>query len=275
MGTAQYRLLKGDAGGLIKDVPDASVDLILTDPPYNLGKYSTGNIKLSWRRDINNGLAEWDRIEFNPHDWVREFKRVLKPKGNLFAFTSYNMLGRWHEAFDPEFDTFQFMVWHKTNPAPKIYKAGFLNSCELIICAWDKGHVWNFLKQNEMHNFFESPVCMGRERLSDPKHPTQKPVKVLKHIIGIASDPGAVVFDPFMGVGSTGAAALATGRTFLGFEVDTAYFSAAEKRLQEATRDLSREGGGAGAGTAEAGIEAGTVESGTNEGPSPPLVTGT
>ena len=52
---------------------------------------------------------------------------VLKPTGTIFAFTSYNMLGRWHEVFDPAFDTFQFIVWHKTNPPPKLRRVGFLN----------------------------------------------------------------------------------------------------------------------------------------------------
>ena len=73
-----------------------------------------------------------------------------------------------------------FMVWHKTNPAPKIFKAGFLNSCEMIFTCWNKGHTWNFISQKEMHNFLESPICMRPERLSNPKHPAQKPVSILK-----------------------------------------------------------------------------------------------
>ncbi|MBI4645066.1 MAG: site-specific DNA-methyltransferase [Bacteroidia bacterium] len=188
---------------------------------------------MSWRKDINNDLAEWDKINFNPFDWVKEFKRVLKPTGNLFAFTSYNLIGKWHEAFDPVFDTFQFMVWHKTNPVPKIYKAGFLNSCELIICCWNKGHTWNFINQKEMHNFIESSICMGTERLQNPNHPTQKPLEVLKHIVRIASVDGQTVLDPFMGVGSTGIAALQLHRKFIGFEIDQKYFNASLKRITE------------------------------------------
>lgn len=222
----------GDSKELIKNIPDNSIDLILTDPPYNLGNYSTGNIELKWRKNINNDLAEWDTIKFEPHEWVSDFKRILKPTGNIFAFTSYNLLGKWHEAFDKEFDTFQFMVWHKTNPAPKIFKAGFLNSCELIICCWNKGHTWNFLSQKEMHNFIESPICMGSERIKDPLHPTQKPLKVLKKIIQIASNENQWIFDPFMGVGSTGVAALEMNRNFVGFEIDTGYFEAARKRIE-------------------------------------------
>ena len=193
-------------------------------------------MRFAWRKEINNDLASWDEIEFRPADLLHEFTRILKPTGNIFAFTSYNLLGQWHQAFDPEFDTFQFMVWHKTNPVPKFRKAGFLNSCELIVCMWNKGHTWNFQKQSEMHNFIQTPICMGRERWRDPFHPTQKPLGVLEHVIKIASNPGDVVFDPFMGVGSTGVAALKLGRDFIGSDLDKTYVKATRKRLQQLRR---------------------------------------
>ena len=236
MGGASARdltLLKGDCQELLPQIADQSVNLLLTDPPYNLSPYSTGNMRFSWRGEINNDLAEWDR-HFDPADFKTEFLRILKPTGNLFAFCSYNMLGRWHEVFDPVFNTFQFFVWHKTNPVPKIRKQGFLNSCELIVCMWNKEHTWNFGRQNEMHNFFQSPICMSPERLKEPKHPTQKPVALLKHLVGIASNPGDLVLDPFMGVGSTGVAALETERRFTGMELNDEYFEAAALRLRQA-----------------------------------------
>jgi hypothetical protein len=132
------------------------------------------------------------------------------------------------------------MIWHKTNPAPKIFKAGFLNSCEMIFTCWNKKHTWNFISQAEMHNFIESTICMKPERLSNPKHPTQKPVAILKKMIEIASNENDIIFDPFMGVGSTGVAALALNRRFIGIEIDDIYFEAAKKRIEEALlqRDL-------------------------------------
>ncbi len=227
-----FTLRAGDARQLMQEVPDQSVDLICTDPPYNLAAYSRGNIAMDWRSDFNNDVAEWDRVAFDPGDWLTEVRRVLAPHGNLFAFTSYNLLGRWHEVFDPAFDTFQFLVWHKTNPAPKLRRAGFLNSCELVVCCWDQGHTWNFGRQRDMHNFIESPVCAGHERLKDPKHPAQKPLAVMRRLVEMASRPGDLVLDPFMGVGSTGVAAVELGRRFLGFELDPAYAAAAQTRLE-------------------------------------------
>ena len=108
---------------------------------HHLNPYSTGNIKLSWRSDINNDLADWDKKAFYPEEWADGFKRILKLNGNIFIFCSYNLLWQYHKVFDPMFDTFQYMVWHKTNPAPKIMKAGFLNSCKLIVCMWNKKQV--------------------------------------------------------------------------------------------------------------------------------------
>lgn len=225
------KLLNDDCLVALETIPDNSIDLILTDPPYNLSQYSTGNMKFDWRCDINNDVAEWDK-NFDPANIKEHFMRILKPTGNIFVFCSYNLIGRWHQLFDPIFDTFQFFVWHKTNPVPKFRKAGFLNSCELIVCMWNKGHIWNFGRQNEMHNFFETPICMAPERLTNPKHPTQKPVKLLKHLINIATNEDQIVLDPFMGVGSTGVAALSLDRKFIGIEIDNLYFAAAKKRIQ-------------------------------------------
>lgn len=224
-------ILKADSRDIIKHIPDNSIDFILTDPPYNLGQHSTGNIPLPGRSAMNNDVAEWDMIDFNPEEWADDFIRVLKPTGNLFIFTSYNQLGRWYTCLDHRFDTSNFMIWHKTNPAPKIFKAGFLNSCEMIFTCWNKKHTWNFISQAEMHNFIESSICMKPERLSNPKHPAQKPLAILRKMIEIASNENDIIFDPFMGVGSTGVAALNLNRRFIGVEIDDTYFDAAKKRI--------------------------------------------
>ena len=233
----KYKLIKKDYLEALAEIPDNSIDLILTDPPYNLANYSTGNMKFDWRAEINNDVAEWDEKPLNPFDFVDEFKRVLKPNGNIFIFCSYNLLGDYHKAFDPVFDTFQFMVWHKTNPVPNIRKSSFLNSCELIVCCWNKGHTWNFTKQNEMHNFIETPICMGKERIKDKEgnnaHPTQKPLSVLKHIIEIASNENDVILDCFNGVASTGEAALQLNRRYIGVDLDEEYIKLSKERLKK------------------------------------------
>lgn len=219
----------------IKKIPDNSIDLILTDPPYNIAKYSTWNIKFDWREDINNDLAEWDLVDLDPNLLVDEYLRILKPDWNMFIFTSYNMIWKFHEAFDKHFDTFQFMVWHKKNPVPNFFKKWFSNSCELIVCCWNKWHKWNFKTQVEMHNFIESGICMWKERIKDSNwktlHPTQKPVEILKHIIEISTNEGDLVLDTFMWVWSTGEACKILNRRFIWIEMNKTYFEASEKRL--------------------------------------------
>lgn len=229
----QKYLICGDSKDVIKHIPDNSIDFIFTDPPYNIGKHSTGNIILPGRSAMNNDVATWDWIDFNPEEWADEFIRILKPTGNLFIFTSYNQIGRWYDSLDAKFDTSNYIVWHKTNPAPKIFKAGFLNSCEMIFTCWNKKHTWNFISQAEMHNFLESPICMYPERLNNPKHPAQKPVSILKKLIKIASNQDDIIFDPFMGVGSIGVAALQMNRKFIGVELDKTYFEASKRRIDK------------------------------------------
>ena len=87
-----------------------------------------------------------------------------------------------------------------------------------------------------MHNFIESPICGGAERVRDPVHPTQKPLRVLRRLIALASGPDDLVLDPFMGVGSTGVAALEMGRRFIGIEIDQAYVDAAKRRFEAISR---------------------------------------
>jgi len=232
-----YLLINNDCFSILKTIPDNSVDLILTDPPYNIAQYSTGNLKFDWRSDINNDVAEWDLTLLEPKLLVSEFNRILAPTGNIFIFCSYNIIGEYHKAFDPVFDTFQFMVWHKTNPVPNFRKSSFLNSCELIVSCWNKGHTWNFSTQREMHNFIESGICMGKERVKDSNgknlHPTQKPLSVLKKIITIASNENDIVLDCFNGVASTGDAALSLGRRYIGIEIDKTYYKASQQRLSK------------------------------------------
>ena len=82
------RLVNGDCREFIKTMPDHCVDLILTDPPYNIAKYSTGNIPLPGREALNNDIADWDKVDVNPAELIDDFKRILKPTGNIFIFTS-------------------------------------------------------------------------------------------------------------------------------------------------------------------------------------------
>ena len=226
-----YKLFNENNLDFMKRLPDSSIDLILTDPPYNLTPFSRGNIYLNNGKTIHNNIAEWDNIPLHPTDYVKPFTRIIKPAGNIFIFTSYSLLGQWYDAFNPLFSTFQIFVWHKTTPTHSVYQNSFLNSCELVICLWNKGHTWNFSSQDRMHNFFECPSCTPPEKIAAPRHPTQKPLELIEHLLLIASNPNDIVFDPFMGVATTGEAALKNKRRFIGTDIDEKYVKASLKRL--------------------------------------------
>ena len=84
-----------------------------------------------------------------------------------------------------------------------------------------------------MHNFIESPLCGGNERIKDPKHPTQKPIKVLKRLLEYCTSDGDVVLDAFSGVGSTAAACVQNNRKFIGIERDLEFHRAAVRRISK------------------------------------------
>lgn len=238
--TNNCALFNEDCLATLRKIPDSSVDLILADPPYNVTA-NAATIKFKTRSDMTmENAKDWDVNVFDPALILYEIKRILKPTGNCFFFTSHLLYGRYVEMFKPHYDKTGVFAWHKTNPSPQVRKSDFLSSIELIFTCWNKGHTWNFGKQNEMHNFFESGVCAGKERLKgDDKHIAQKPVKLLEHIIKIASNPGDIVLDMYMGVGSTGVACMNTDRKFIGVEIDEKHFTNAAKRINDAIGDVA------------------------------------
>lgn len=227
----QYELYNGDCFEYMKTMNDNSVDLILTDPPYNIAQFSNGNIKLEGHKEFNNDIADWDKIDLDVEQLIEHFARIVKKDGNVFIFTGYNLIGDYRNELEKYFDVTNIFVWHKTNPPPKIRKSGFLFSCEFVMIAYNHKHKFNFTTQNEMHNFYESSICMSPERLQNPLHPTQKPVEILQHLMKIGSNENDVVFDPFMGVGSTGVACKNLNRRFIGCELNETYYEACKNRL--------------------------------------------
>ena len=85
----RLQLMCGDCFEQMRRLKDESVDLILCDPPYNLARYSTGNMTFGWRGEINNDVAAWDKTPLDPKELVADFKRLIKPTGNIFIFCSY------------------------------------------------------------------------------------------------------------------------------------------------------------------------------------------
>lgn len=223
----------------LKTLPDNSVDLVVTDPPYNVSQKT--NIKYGDLNIVKN-FGEWD-FGFDPEPILAELKRVLKPNGQIFIFCSTEQIPQYMAIFKQSWFFRNLLVWYKTNPAPRLSKTNFVFANEYILYAINDpktkpGQVtFNFLGHKEMHNTLITSALQGKERLRDENHkavhPTQKPLSILKKLIEIASNKGDVVLDPFMGVGSTAVACKQTGRNFVGCELDKKYCKKANWRLKQ------------------------------------------
>lgn len=236
------RLIHGDFYEEVGKLPDASVDLIITDPPYNVS--SERVFKLAGRKDISQDFGSWDRQEHQAfielfQIWSSQFKRLLRDGGSGYVFCSDKYISYLRNTLEEAGLTVKAtIVWHKTNPGTQVVKTNFRSSVEYILFfVKGENHTFNWQGENEMHNFIEAPICSGHERLKDPKgdtlHPTQKPEAVIRHLMEISSNRGDTVFDGFSGVGTTAKGAKDLGRRAVCIEQDEKYYKAIERRLLE------------------------------------------
>jgi len=239
-------LIQGDCLEKMKDIPDGSVDLILTDPPYNISKLNDNRDRSKLNSPIMRrssplkyDFGDWDNktreefLEFT-ESWLSECCRILKDGGTIISFFNkedISFLGWTSKKFGIRTRT--IFSWHKTNPVPSFRKVNYLSACEFL---WvgskgKKSWVFNFKKQKEMHNFFESP---NKSSYGKTKHPTEKPLSLIKHLIEIHSNENEMVLDCFMGSGTTGVACVNLNRNFIGIELDENYFEIAKNRIKKA-----------------------------------------
>jgi site-specific DNA-methyltransferase (adenine-specific) len=221
----------------LKKMKDETVDLIFTDPPYF--QYRAKNVKgLKNHKDVVTEFefdvykTEEEYLAFL-EEVLQECYRVAKPGAAGYLFCGDDFVSYINKIVEKTGFQFRKVIhWHKTNPFPAIYtRKMYSNSMELIV-HFSKGtpKTWNHKEVNKMHNFIETPICMGKERKA---HKTQKPLKVCIPFIEISSNEGDLVLDPFMGSGSTAVAAAQLGRNYIGFERSEEYCHIIENRLNE------------------------------------------
>ncbi len=245
-------ILEGDCIDQMRSLPDASIDLVFADPPYNL--QLGGDLSRPDNSRVNGVEEEWDQFDsFRAYDeftrnWLSEVQRVLKPDGAVWVIGSYHNIFRLGTVLqDLGFWLLNDVIWRKTNPMPNFRGTRFTNAHETLIWASrdqkskPKFHYRSLKTGNDdlqMRSDWEFPLCTGGERLKDEAgkkvHPTQKPEALLHRIMMATTDVGDVVLDPFFGTGTTGAVAKTLGRHFIGIERDEDYLSAAHARINSA-----------------------------------------
>ena len=235
-------LIHGDFHQEVQKLGDASVDAIITDPPYRIS--SDRIYRLASQADWNKNFGEWDNqpeAEFlaDIRRWGDAFFRVMKPGASGFMFVGEPYLNIAQAAFDAAgFDIKGSFFWCRSNPGTSVTKADFMPAMDFAIQFTKPGarRTFNYPGEPEGFNWHRAPICGGNERLKTPKgdtlHPTQKPEAVIRHLMDLITLPGDLVFDGFMGTGTTGKVARDTGRKFIGIEQDATFYAAAKARVE-------------------------------------------
>lgn len=242
-------ILDGDCIEVMNSLPEASVDLIFADPPYNL--QLRGDLHRPDNSKVDAVDDDWDRFaSFTVYDdftraWLAAARRLLKPDGAIWVIGSYhNVFRMGAELQNQGFWILNDVVWRKSNPMPNFRGKRLTNAHETLIWASKSEksrYTFNYeaLKAlnegTQMRSDWVLPICTGHERLKDTTgdkaHPTQKPESLLHRVLVGTTNPGDVVLDPFFGTGTTGAVAKMLGRDYIGIERDAGYREAAAKRL--------------------------------------------
>lgn len=246
----------------IKQIPNNYFDLAIADPPYNLSK---GNL---WKWDNSVKLpgfgGNWSKVmqSWDNHDltnyfnfsisWLSELKRVVKPTGSIWVHGTYHNIGIINFCMQLlEIEIINEVVWYKRNSFPNLSGRRLTASHETILWAHTgkkRKYRFNYetskelpcpedeLKQvgKQMRTVWDIPNNKAKDETLYGKHPTQKPLRLLKRMISISATKGDLCVIPFSGAGSECLACLDSGVDFIAFETDLEYVNLSKKRVNQA-----------------------------------------
>ncbi|HMN10872.1 MAG TPA: site-specific DNA-methyltransferase [Bellilinea sp.] len=230
-GTDLNGVYHGDCNWLARAIPDASIPLIVADPPYGIGYAS------SWKTRMGGGArvtrSDFGADEFDP-SWLTEAARVLSDGGALYLFTRWDVLHQWKAAIEAVgLKVVQRLVWDKQHWGMGDLRYYGSQTEDILFAVkgehkmrWDKrsGNLWSVNK-----------MFITEGQLN---HPTQKPESLIARMVENSSDPGDVVLDFHGGSGSTAAAAYKLGRRWLTFDIERTFCKMARQRLAGMTPPL-------------------------------------
>lgn len=260
-------IINGNCLEIFLEIPDASIDLIIADPPYNLSK--GGAWKLDHAALPGTGgawgktMEAWDNMPLGEYmdftrAWLFQAARTLKPTGSMWVFGTYHNTGIINVACQLlGIEIINEVIWYKRNAFPNLAGRRLTASHENILWCHsgrkkreyyfdyeyskDGSFPYDSLKSagKQMRTVWDISNNKEKVELSLGKHPTQKPVRILDRMIRLSTKPGDLVFAPFSGAGSECVAAKLAGRHYMGIEIDNAYCKLAKKRLEAVVRQPS------------------------------------
>jgi len=248
-----FTLIKGDCLDVLKKYPDDCFDMVFADPPYHL---SNGGFTVHAGKMVSVNKGKWDESKGLEEDfqfdlaWITECRRILKPNGTIWISGTYHSIFACGYALQLSgYKILNDISWYKPNAAPNLSGRYFTASHETLIWARkeQKGkHTFNYKKMRigEWNgDFLKNPGKQMRSvwAINTPrpyekefgKHPTQKPISLLKRIVIASTNKGDLVLDPFTGSSTTGLVAVALGRNFVGIDTEKQYLELSKKRFSK------------------------------------------
>lgn len=210
----------GDCIQLMDDISDGSIDMILCDLPYGEVNRNSNGLRI-----LNKGKA--DIVSFDTEEMIAILSK--KTKGTFYAFCGWSQLHIIKNYLILSGFSTRIIIWEKTNPSPMNGQHIWLSGIEPA--------VYGKLK-NGTHNAFCKNTVLRYPRGTNKYHPTQKNLSMFMELIKISSEKDFIIFDPFMGSGTTAIACYRTGRRFIGIEKEKKYFDIAVDRYRKEIQQL-------------------------------------
>ncbi len=255
-----FTLYLGDSLKLLPDFPAESFDMIFADPPYHL---SNGGFTVHAGKMVSVNKGEWDRSNGLETDfdfytkWITACKRLLKPNGTIWISGTYHSIYACGFALQKAgYHILNDIAWYKPNASPNLSGRYFTASHETLIWARkDKNakHYFNYRYMREGNwpeDSLKKPMKQMRSvwAIGTPKsiektfgkHPTQKPISLLKRIVLASTKSRDRILDPFTGSSTTGLAAYLYGREFVGIDNQKEYLGLSVKRFELLAENLKR-----------------------------------
>ena len=246
-----FVLYHGDSIALLNQLAPNSVDMVFADPPYNL---SNGGFTLHAGRMVSVNKGTWDISKGFLEDytfhlqWLEACRRILKPGGTLWVSGTYHSIYQCGHALQSlGYRILNDISWFKPNASPNLSCRFFTASHETIIWARKEKkakHTFNYevMKNGDWPEDsikkpglqMRSVWSMGTPKLAEKKfgkHPTQKPLDLLKRIVLASTNKGEIILDPFTGSSTTGLAAIMNDRKFIGIDSEKSYLELSKKRF--------------------------------------------
>ncbi|MGE0792873.1 MAG: site-specific DNA-methyltransferase [Candidatus Woesearchaeota archaeon] len=233
----------------MQQLPENSVDMIFADPPYFL---SNGGISCQNGQMVSVNKANWDKSQGTSKDfqftqeWIKQARRILKDNGTIWI--SGTMHNIYQVGFALQLNNFKLLneiSWFKPNAPPNLSCRYFAHAHETLLWARKNAKIPHFFNYEVMRNWDDKIASKGKQMRSvwsipfTPKdektcgrHPTQKPIELLKRIISASTQEGAVILDPFNGSGTTGVVAKMLNRQYIGIDQEKEFLQLTQRRLK-------------------------------------------